>query len=288
MTKRVYEGLTPEAMAHVYGHENPLQGAMTIPAEQGTKLIIGLPLRQPTGFHTYPVVEWEVCLDNAMVVLPRTKEYGDGTDYAVKTGLAAIQMPNRNSVIIKGAAVPLNLMEASLEANHKREAANWNGTIAGSSFKYINGNPIASKLTDEQIVGAGYMETSIDEVRICCAWLEAQRRTDDLSCVGSPLRHIIQEWGGRYVTEHAVTIAAKLLGIKGNYPKFNINPNFTFPHHERLQGIDAAFTHKNYMYNLGENIDRYYWEREDKLGDKRTDQQKVADHLKAANYTEVL
>lgn len=125
MTKRVYEGLTPEAMAYVHGHENPLQGAMTIPAEQGTKLIVGSPLLEPTEFHTYPVVEWEVCLDNAMVVLPRTKEYGDDTDYAVKTGLAAIRMPNRDSVIIKGAAVPLTLMVGVLQRNAKVEQDAW-------------------------------------------------------------------------------------------------------------------------------------------------------------------
>lgn len=122
MTQRVYEGLSPEAMAHVYGHENPLQGVLKIKAEPDTKLIIGLPLRQPTGFHTYPVVEWEVCLENGVIeILPRTKEYGDGTDYAVETGLAAIQMPNRNSVIIKGSAVPLNLMESTLEHHAKVE-----------------------------------------------------------------------------------------------------------------------------------------------------------------------
>lgn len=122
MTKQTYGVMTPEAMAYVYGQNKPLQGASTIKADPDTKLIIGSHPLEPTEFYTYPVVEWEVCLGSGVIeILPRTKEYGFDTDYAVKTGIAAIQMPGRDSVIIKGSAIPAQFMEDELKRNAKVE-----------------------------------------------------------------------------------------------------------------------------------------------------------------------
>lgn len=307
MTKRVYEGLTPEAMAHVYGHENPLQGVLKIKAEPDTKLIIGLPLRQPTGFHTYPVVEWEVCLDNAMVVLPRTKQYGDGTDYAVKTGLAAIQMPDRNSVIIKGAAVPLNLMESTLEHHAKVEHETWEEHATWlkahpkpaptPSVKYCLGQP--RTFTNEQIINAykqalgrevtpwGDKPLDPNVVRICCAWLEAQRTIKQSTTCAYKVKPCIEAWCGAYVDQASVTAAAILLGLRREGFNLNINKRFVFPHISRIADNPWAFHGngkdlKGGMPNLGSIDNHNYSKNIDSLNDRLSLRDRIKAHGEAA------
>lgn len=85
-----------------------------------------------------------------------------------------------------------------------------------------------------------------DCVRIAGEWLDRQKWTSTLSRVQHPLKHIIEEWGKRYVSADDVQVAARMLGLKGNYPFFNISSRLTHPPEERLEGIGEAGKHPTY------------------------------------------
>ena len=58
------------------------------------------------------------------------------------------------------------------------------------------------------------------------------------------LKHIIEAWGGRYVSTSDVEVAATLHPeIRGTYPHFNISARLTEPSKNRLAGISEAFKH---------------------------------------------
>lgn len=109
-------------------------------------------------------------------------------------------------------------------------------------------------LTDEQIKAAiddlfdGYQPEHYDCVRIAYEWLDAQKKIKTKSnswqlCT----KHLIERWGGRYVAENDVCIAASIHdGIFGDYPAFNIASKLTFPSKDRLHGIESAGTQPNY------------------------------------------
>ena len=88
-----------------------------------------------------------------------------------------------------------------------------------------------------------------DCIRIAVAWLEAQKRLKNPSFGrgGHPLKHIIESWAGRYVSQNDVEVAATLLGLLGAYPYFNISSRLTRPSLLRLDGIEQAMKHKNYL-----------------------------------------
>jgi hypothetical protein len=63
-----------------------------------------------------------------------------------------------------------------------------------------------------------------------------------------PLKHFIEKWGGRYVSQSDVEVAAELHPkIKGTYPYFNISARLTRPSDARLNNIHQA---KTQNYNL--------------------------------------
>jgi len=106
-------------------------------------------------------------------------------------------------------------------------------------------------LTDEQIAGAVQAvlrpesnHEHPDCVRIAYEWLDAQVKTKSPRKVFNPLKHIIEKWGGRYVSQTDVEAAALLHpGIKGKYPAYNISSRLTEPDRARLAGIGQAFAH---------------------------------------------
>lgn len=87
-----------------------------------------------------------------------------------------------------------------------------------------------------------------DCILIACAWLSAQTRTKHPSTRGwsRPLKHIIESWGGRYISTDDVVVAAELVGLSGTYPRFNISSRLTRPSESRLEGIGEAMKHPNY------------------------------------------
>ncbi len=86
-----------------------------------------------------------------------------------------------------------------------------------------------------------------DCIRIAYEWLDAQKKTKDKSQKAYALKHLIEKWGGRYVSTSDVCVAAELHPeIHGIYPFFNISARLTEPSMQRLSGISEAMKHDNY------------------------------------------
>ena len=111
-------------------------------------------------------------------------------------------------------------------------------------------------LTDEQIeeakkrvlygLGEAHHEHN-DCVRIAYEWLDAQDTILSKQPRAFALKHLIEKWGGRYVSQSDVEVAAYLHPrIRGSYPYYNISSRLTLPAEDRLDGIGEAFTHSNY------------------------------------------
>jgi hypothetical protein len=82
-----------------------------------------------------------------------------------------------------------------------------------------------------------------DCIRIAYEWLDAQVKTKSLSKKRHALKHMIEQWAGRYVSQSDVDVAAELHPqIRGAYPYFNISSRLTRPTKTRLQGVGEAFT----------------------------------------------
>lgn len=83
-----------------------------------------------------------------------------------------------------------------------------------------------------------------DCVRISYEWLAAQKKLKHPRRLSRPLKHIIESWGGRYVSQSDVEIAAYLhKDISGEYPNYNISALLVQPSVKRLEGIGEALTH---------------------------------------------
>lgn len=110
-------------------------------------------------------------------------------------------------------------------------------------------------LTDQEILQAintvsrnpNNLHEHPDCVRIAYAWLDAQTKIKSACRQSYPLKHLIEKWAGRYVSESDVEVAAYLHpGITGKYPNFNISSNLTEPRRSRLTCISEAMTQLNY------------------------------------------
>lgn len=94
-----------------------------------------------------------------------------------------------------------------------------------------------------------------DCIRIAYEWLDAQIKLKGTTKKVYPLKHIIENWAGRYVSQTDVDVAAGLHSeIKGTYPFFNISSRLTKPNSKRLEGNSQAFTQG---YNERANDDPY-------------------------------
>lgn len=83
-----------------------------------------------------------------------------------------------------------------------------------------------------------------DCVRIAYAWLDAQVKTQGLTRTTRPLKHLIEKWGGRYVSQSDVEVAAHLHPeIRGKYPHYNLSARLTEPSTDRLAKVGEAFKH---------------------------------------------
>lgn len=86
-----------------------------------------------------------------------------------------------------------------------------------------------------------------DCVRIAYTWLDAQKKIQTPCSKLYPIKHFIEKWAGRYVSESDVEVAAYLHPeIKGKYPYFNISSNLTEPSRSRLTIISEAMTQPDY------------------------------------------
>jgi hypothetical protein len=84
---------------------------------------------------------------------------------------------------------------------------------------------------------------SDDSIRIAYEWLDAQKRTRSATRKFRPLKHIIENWGGRYVSQSDVEVAAHMHPeIFGSYPYFNFSSKLTLPSESRLDGVEQSKT----------------------------------------------
>lgn len=95
--------------------------------------------------------------------------------------------------------------------------------------------------------GSAHHHEHNDCIRIAFEWLDAQKKTKGLNQKGYALKHMIEGWAGRYVSQDDVEVAAILHPeIKGKYPSFNISARLVEPSQKRLQGIGEAHKHNTY------------------------------------------
>ena len=114
-------------------------------------------------------------------------------------------------------------------------------------------------ITDQQIDEAktqtNYTEDNIihehnDCIRIAYEWFDAQKKTKAVSRKLIQLKHLIEEWGGRYVSRSDVQVAATLHPeIYGSYPFFNISVRLVEPSDSRLNNIGESRTQKCREYH---------------------------------------
>ena len=86
-----------------------------------------------------------------------------------------------------------------------------------------------------------------DCIRIAYEWLDAQKKIKSPTKKQFALKHLIEKWAGRYVSNSDVCVAAELHPeIFGRYPYFNISSRLVEPSLERLKDIEEAMKHTNY------------------------------------------
>lgn len=86
-----------------------------------------------------------------------------------------------------------------------------------------------------------------DCIRIAYEWLDAQKKIGSKCNQIYPIKHLIERWAGRYISQSDVEAAAYLHpDIKGKYPNFNISSNLTEPSRTRLTSIPEAMTQPDY------------------------------------------
>jgi hypothetical protein len=82
-----------------------------------------------------------------------------------------------------------------------------------------------------------------DCIRMAYEWLDAQNVRVTPSKKFRALKHIIEKWAGRYISQSDVEIAAAAHPrIHGKYPDFNLSAQLVQPNDRRLQGIGEALT----------------------------------------------
>ncbi|MEA4990628.1 hypothetical protein SDC9_16743 [bioreactor metagenome] len=122
-------------------------------------------------------------------------------------------------------------------------------------------------ITDSQIEN-GKMRTNYSQkeqmhehndcIRIAYEWLDAQKKTKTVIKKDFPLKHIIEKWGGRYISQSDVEVAAFLHPeIQGCYPNYNFSSRLTEPSNDRLDGIGEAFAH-DYRNKHSPEIYKYH------------------------------
>jgi hypothetical protein len=87
-----------------------------------------------------------------------------------------------------------------------------------------------------------------DCIRLAYEWIDAQKKRANINRKSAfPLKHIIESWGKRYVSQADVEVAANLHpDIKGRYPYYNISARLTKPSEIRLLNIGEAGKHQGY------------------------------------------
>lgn len=116
-----------------------------------------------------------------------------------------------------------------------------------------------SQYTDEQLhaaylaqikpghrVGKFDLPTTAMRIRIAAEFLNAQKRRKKPSFRFLPMKHIIEAWAGHFISQGDVEVAAKLVGLCGTYPLFNLSLKLVVPNPDLLAEIPCAYRQPNY------------------------------------------
>ncbi|WP_426607247.1 hypothetical protein [Pantoea anthophila] len=115
-----------------------------------------------------------------------------------------------------------------------------------------------AKKTTRYSLGDDIVHEHNDCIRMAYEWLDAQKKIKWPTSKTYALKHMIEQWCGRYISRSDVDVAAHMHPeIHGQYPYFNLSARFTRPSSEHLTGIDEAFTQG---YHLKESKDYTYKE----------------------------
>ena len=80
-----------------------------------------------------------------------------------------------------------------------------------------------------------------DCIRIAYQWLDAQNKLTRIGNHAFDLKHLIESWGGRFISPHDVDVAAYLhTEINGKYGAYNISKRLIEPSITRLESIEQA------------------------------------------------
>lgn len=118
-------------------------------------------------------------------------------------------------------------------------------------------------LTDEQIehgktkapITLEHHHEHNDCIRLAYEWLDAQQKLKNTTSKRWALKHVVEKWAGRYISQSDMEVAAWLHPeIKGKYPYFNISSRLTLPSENRLIGIGEAGTQLNYREQFDTKI----------------------------------
>ncbi|RWE85112.1 hypothetical protein [Mesorhizobium sp.] len=86
-----------------------------------------------------------------------------------------------------------------------------------------------------------------DCIRIAYEWLDAQTKTKAPVRKTRATKHLVEQWGARYVSQSDVEVAAHMHpDIVGSYPHYNLSARLICPSLDRLKGISQANTQMSY------------------------------------------
>lgn len=115
--------------------------------------------------------------------------------------------------------------------------------------------PITKEQAEKAMLESNGFHQHVDCILIAGEWLEAQKPTKGATRCQYALKHMIESWADRYVSSDDVAVAAKILGIKGEYPRFHFDGRLIYPSNDRLIGIGEAGKHD---YSCGRDPMYYY------------------------------
>lgn len=100
---------------------------------------------------------------------------------------------------------------------------------------------------------------SDDCIRIAYEWLDAQLKIANKCSKRYSLKHLVEKWAGRYISQADVDVAAFLHpDIIGKYPHYNFSAGLMEPNVRRLDGIEEAMTQMNYRKDFSPGLYKYH------------------------------
>lgn len=117
--------------------------------------------------------------------------------------------------------------------------------VANASLSITDQDIVAAKQSVRYSLRGDIHHEHLDCIRIAYEWLDAQGTRQTPSGRGWELKHMIENWAGRYVSQSDVDVAAEMHPrIYGRYPDFNLSTRLVVPNDCRLSGLGEAFKHE--------------------------------------------